>query len=841
MDRLPPVVCAAVTTALVAVPALFAIAQPQTSDHAEASVGSLGILTVGAGGTGFMWEAADAPPRPAESGPVPAGEAVIDLDDGGAADLRLEPGGVPATEQPRPVVLTGVTAYSISPDGSLGTPLMGRPAVTVETRGDGFGERRLAGLGRDDSPHPAFDLDHPIDATWTFDLEEMEIPALDGDGGPDAGSPGADGTGGIVFCAGAESGSVSSGGSEPRGAGMGTVLTFLQEGQGDDEDAPQPSPTATVPTDAPDEPLPTITALSPSGEPRPDLTADPPTHPPEDPEPTATADVPTPTPDEDAPEPSPELAETCDEAGAQPNAAPEHSDDGAWSTRFVSSSPHDALVQDPAAGESVYRVEDGRTESAVTGPGLDLSGAERAVHALGLELVAAPGGATATYRNHTTDGVFAGLGNGKQELRTGEDSSSYRWGPTRDAHATWSFTEAGAYCVAYASDDVFDPVRAADGAAEDDVSGAPDDGSAPETRGVEPDGVLTFLVGDVGPSTVDCSDEAAGEEIDLPDPEGDDGSGEGDSDRDGDRDEDRDDDSGVEDRGDPEDAGGIDASEDSDGDGSPGRGDEDDEDEDEDDATRVVAAPATALTCPVDGEAPRQVRSGEFTMGVAPAALDVTADDGGTALPQGSSVVIGDTSRRSAPAGINGFVDAGGEYLATGSATAPGFHWSAADADEAVDLTVEQVDGPGQVRVFMTESGRGLGDGETGAVEPGGSGGMVFGFDQPGEYTVALTVDDDERMALDFAVGDRFASATPGATVLALFSQCPDASLATELAQPASGSATDEGDGGTDAQTQDRSTTALGQAWWAVGGVGMGLALVLLLAILVVVMRETRR
>lgn len=838
LDRLPPLVCAAVTTALVAVPALFAIAQPQASDHAEASAGYFGTLTVGAGDTGFMWEAADAPPRPAESGPVSAGAAVIDLDDGGAADLRLKPGGVPATEQPRPVVLTGVTAYSINPDGSLGTPLMGRPAVTVETRGgDGFGERRLAGLGRDDSPHPAFDLDHPIDATWTFDLEDTEIPALDGDGGPDAGSPAAEGTGGIVFCAAAESGSVSSGGSEPLGAGMGTVLTFLQEDQGDDEDAPQPSPTATVPTDAPDEPLPTITALSPSEDPRPDLTVDPPTHEPEDPEPTFTADVPTPTPDEDAPGPAPELAETCDEAGAQPEDAPEQSDDGAWSTRFVSSSPHDALVQDPAAGESVYRVEDGRTESAVTGPGLDLSGAERAVHALGLELVAAPDGATATYRNHTTDGVFAGLGNGRQELRTGEDSSSYRWGPARDAHATWSFTEAGEYCVAYASDDVFNPARAADGAAEEDVSGAPDDGSAPKTRGVEPDGVLTFLVGDVDASTVDCSDEAAGEEIELPDPDGDDG-----SDSDGDRDEDGDDDSdrGVENRDDPEDAGGIDGSEDSDGDGIPGRGDEDDED-DADDATRVVAAPATALTCPVDGEAPRQVRSGEFTMAVAPGVLDVTADDGGTALPQGSSVVIGDTSRRSAPAGIDGFVDAGGEYLATGSATAPGFQWSAADADEAVDLTVEQADDPGQVRVFMTESGKGLGDSETGTVEPGGSGGMVFGFDQPGEYTVALTVDDDERTALDFAVGDRFASAKPGATVLALFSQCPDASLATELAQPASGSAADEGDDGTDVQTQDRSATALGQAWWAVGGVGMGLALVLLLAILVVVMRETRR
>lgn len=806
VKRSLPLAGASVATLLVAVPAMFAIAQPSAAGAAgttAAGAAVSGTLTAGAGDSGFTWAAAGG-----DTGEEvrAASGAVIPVEDG-AAGLRIDAGGEPATEQPRPFVLRGLSAHVVGADGNLGREAMGRPSVEVDARTDATGAeapaRRLADLGAVNATSPAFDVDHTIDTTWTFDLDDREVEALrESD------------VVGTVFCAAVESGGVVSDGPLPGSTGMDTVITFFEPVDEGDQ-APEPTFTADVPTTEPGEPAPTFTADVPTVEPEE----------PRDPRPTAT--------------PAPAPQETCAEAfaddeGLQPEplepleaagfADEDADDDAGWSSRFTPGSTQDDIVlEDEVDGQPIYRVDGNSSGEAMTGAGLDLAGAEGGTYALAFDLVAAPDDGAAVYRNHTAHGAFADAGHAQQELREQEeDSVAYRRGPTRDAHATWSFTQEGAYCVAYAVQDR--SVR------------------AHSTAGAAPQGVLTFLVGDVEADAVDCREESADAGIDFPpggegpdeDAGGDDGVDDGsDEEADGEAD------GGLEDRSDEEADGdeGIDGRED--GEGVPGR-EEDDEDDDDEDDTRVIVAPATAQVCPAGGDAPRQVRGGDHTLDVTEAGLTLADDATQLAVAAGSTVVVGDTSRRGAPAGIDGFVGPGGEYLATGSSTAPGFSWSAANAEDAVDLTVEQTEGTGQAHVFMTETGSGMSGGETVTVEPGGSGGMVFGFDQPGEYTVALAAGGGEQVELQFAVGDRFASARPGVTTLALFDQCADASLATDLADPVAASATENGDNSAQAQ-QQRTASGLGPVWWGVGGVGMGLAVTLLVAILVVVLRETRR
>src|SRR5699024_7217319 len=145
-------------------------------------------------------------------------------------------------------------------------------------------------------------------------------------------------------------------------------------------------------------------------------------------------------------------------------------------------------------------------------------------------------------------------------------------------------------------------------------------------------------------------------------------------------------DSGDEDQDDRE-TGGLDG-DDRDGDGPGSRSDEDDDDEeeDDDDDTRVVAAPASAVVCPADEQAPRQLRDGDYALLLTDDGMRMADVATEATVPDGSSAIVGDTARRTAAAGIDDFVVPGGQYLATGSAGAPSFTWTAGGFDEAVDL-----------------------------------------------------------------------------------------------------------------------------------------------------------
>lgn len=332
----------------------------------------------------------------------------------------------------------------------------------------------------------------------------------------------------------------------------------------------------------------------------------------------------------------------------------------------------------------------------------------------------------------------------------------------------------------------------------------------------------------------DDSDDDDGDGDDGDD--GDDGGGSGDGD-------------GSDDGSDDESQGGLDGNEDGDDrddDSSEGglddRADEGDEDEDEDDEdeTRVVAAPASAVVCPADREAPRQVRDGDYALtltGDGMRVADVATD---AAVPDGSSVIVGDTSRRTAAAGIDGFVAPGGQYLATGSAGAPAFTWTAGGFEEAVDLQIEQTSGDGQARVFLGD-GAGLpADGGELTVEPDSSGTLLFGFDQPGEYAVTLSDGGDREVELEFVAGDRYASAQAGTMMNTLVSTCPDVSWATDLlsAQEPEDEQKAQSDG---AQAQQQTGSGLGRGWWGVAAAGMTAVGLLVVAILIVVLRESRR
>ena len=835
-----PLWSAALVAALVAVPGLasLVVAPAGTAQSAAASTGT---LTLGWEDSGFGWAAEDDAAEAASGAAVP-------LDDG-TVGLRVVPQEDGDTEQPYPLALQGITAHPVDERGVIGDAIGLRPGVIVdEVRGDPDATdgdevmpepRRLAVVGLSGSSAAAFDVDHAIDTEWSFVLPTNPADGLPAD---------ADSSGGIAYCVAVATGSVrTADDGTARGAGAQTVLTFRDRDQLQD---PEPDPTEPAPTPTS---LPTVTP-----QPTDDPSADPSPVPPADDEPTSTPTEPVPAPTSTAttgPLPvEPDDAMTCADVDGAGEAAATSVQD----PTFTHGSAQDEIsTQVDEDGEAYFHVPalqpahpadeasegmddaaEAPVASSLTGPGLDLSDSAASSQSLGFRLTAAPQDGAVTYRNHTDGGTFADAGHAQQQMEKDQDVRvEHRWGPTRDAHATWSFSRPGVYCVAWAVDGLRAQAPAA---------------GAPSGRSLRPDDVLRFVVGNADPASVDCTEES--EDAEIPFPSDDDGTGDGDDDgsdggsedgSDGDSEDgsDGDDgsddgDSGDEDQDDRE-TGGLDG-DDRDGDGPGSRSDEDDDDEDDDD-TRVVAAPASAVVCPADEQAPRQLRDGDYALLLTDDGMrmaDVATEAG---VPDGSSVIVGDTARRTAAAGIDDFVAPGGQYLATGSAGAPSFTWTAGGFDEAVDLEVQQTAGDGQVRVFLGEGSGVPGDGGTLTVEPESSGTLLFGFDRPGEYAVTLSDGGDREVELEFVAGDRYASAQAGTMVSTLFSACPDVSWGTDLLSAQAPEADDAGDQADDAQAQQQTSGALGGGWWGVAGAGMGLAGILMVAILIVVLRESRR
>ncbi|SMX73989.1 hypothetical protein BSP109_01057 [Brevibacterium sp. Mu109] len=870
---------AALAAALVAAPALAAIAIPPGG--AAAQTASAGTLTVGWGDTGFGWSDKDDEPHDAAG-------SVLTLDDG-RAGLSVVPHSDGDTEQPYPLSLRGVTAHPVDGQGRIGEtidvdPLLSIDEVPREVEAMDQADRslltprRLADSGLPNSSGSAFDIDHALHTEWSFLIPSDAMSAETAQ---------ADTRGGIAYCVAVETGSVRTAqNGTAEGHGAQSVLTFRDE---DMQLEPMPEPTrpaptpTTLPTGTPspvppaDEETPGLrdgetagglgsttdeepglqepanipSAIPPTVDPGPDptFTANPPTAGPTEPaptepapDPTFTANPPTLEPTEvptDEPTEEPGDATSC----AETDGAGETDDRGVGAPEFVHGSTQDAITtQVDADGEPYFQVPAPQHANPaaevpvaqdLTGPGLDLGVSLISAHSLGFRLTAAPEDGAVTYRNQTEDGAFADRGHAHQRMLLDRDVQvEHRWAPTRDAHASWSFTERGVYCVAYAVDGP--RARALD--------------TAPGTsKGLSPDDVLRFVVGDADPTSVDCARESEDAVISFPaddDGDGDDDGGDGDGP--GDDDGVGDDDGsegglGGDDDDEDGDRGGLDGGDrddDSSEGGMDGRSDDEDDDEDE---TRVVAAPASAAVCPADGQVPRQLRDGDFALALTDDGMRVTDVATDATVPNGSSVVVGDTSRRTGAAGIDGFVAPGAQYLATGSTGAPSFTWSAGGFDEPLDLQIEQTDGDGQVRVFLGEGTGVSADGGRLTVEPESSGTLLFGFDQPGEYAVTLSDGGDREVELEFVAGDRYASAQAGTMMNTLFSTCPDVSWTTDLLTAQQSETAEDSEQSDGAQAQQQTGSGLGRGWWGLAGAGMTLAGLLLVAILVVVMREARR
>ena len=872
---------AALAAALVAAPALAAVTIPPGG--AAAQTATAGTLTVGWGDTGFGWSEKDAAPEAAAG-------SVLSLDEG-----RVRMGVAPQrdgdTEQPYPLSLRGVTAHPVDGNGRIGEAIDIRPALSIDEvprdveameRGDSplLTPRRLADTGLLNSSGSAFDVDHALQTEWSFLIPSDAMSAE---------AAQTDTSGGIAYCVAVDTGGVRTAQDDTaEGGAAQSVLTFRDE---DRQLEPLPEPTkpaptpTTLPTDTPSpvppaedeapglrdgesagglggtteekpglvEPdhIPSAVPPTVGSDPDPTVTANPPTVGPTDPAPTEPAPDPTPPtlePTEvptDEPTEDPAQATSC----AEVDGAGDTDDRGVGAPDFTHGSTQDAITtQLDADGEPYFQVPamqhanpaaEAPVAGDLTGPGLDLGDSLTAAHSLGFRLTAAPEDGAVTYRNQTEDGVFADRGHAQQTMLLDRDVQvEHRWAPTRDAHATWSFTERGVYCVAYA----------VDGPRARAMETSPG-----TTKDLPPDDVLRFVVGDADPTSVDCAGESEDAVIPFPADDdgdgGDDGTGDDGSDDDGSDEDGSGDDDGSEgglggDEDDEDgDRGGLDGG-DRDDDESEGgmdsRSDDEDEDDDEDE-TRVVAAPASAVVCPADGQTPRQLRDGDFALTVTDDGLRVADAASDATVPDGSSVVVGDTSRRTAAAGIEGFVAPGGQYLATGSTGAPGFTWSATGFDEPVDLQVQQTAGDGQVRVFLGEGTGVSADGGTLTVEPESSGTLLFGFDQPGVYAVTLSDGDDREVELEFVAGDRYASAQAGTMMNTLFSACPDVSWATDLLTAQQPETREDAQQSDKAQAQQQTSNGLGRGWWGVAGAGMTLAGLLLVAILVVVLREARR
>lgn len=256
---------------------------------------------------------------------------------------------------------------------------------------------------------------------------------------------------------------------------------------------------------------------------------------------------------------------------------------------------------------------------------------------------------------------------------------------------------------------------------------------------------------------------------------------------------------------------------------------------------RVVQAPAGVGLCPATSSKPQQLRSGAYAVALT-AGVTVTGRGGERDIPQKSTVVVSANSTRTAQAGITDFVDPQGNYWATGASVnnSVGFTWSTEGAKDSVDVTFRQVDGPGTAMLFGPESAAaGLGDGDTGSLEAGKTGDLIFAFNEVGDYTVELE-SSGKTYQMVFAVGDTQDTSRSQVTS-AILANCAGSAVSAELLAanvvappppPDAGS----GSGNTDTQATGR----LGDEWWTISIAGIVLAAILVGFIVVVVVNSRR-
>ncbi len=490
------------------------------------------------------------------------------------------------------------------------------------------------------------------------------------------------------------------------------------------------------------------------------------------------------------------------------------------------------------------------------GPGLDLSGRAEGVWAgIRFELYKAPENGAVTYRNSSLGGPgpedepwFHANGYTERRFTAAHPSGqNYRALPSRDAHASWQFTESGTYCVAAG-------VRAYD---EDDADAGPLE--------VTPE-ILRFTVGDDADTSVDCEDGAP-ETIEIPAP----GDGEGPTDGiapPGDNANGKIPARGMEPPAGPGE-GGIRAR-DGAGDGgmrAPGdRGgpgaSATPSPTPSTPATRIQQAPPLIQQCPVEATGTQQVRSGRIDIRAA------STDDGLTGgftdlrgaeprtLDSAVSVVIPSTSSRSLGFETGELGPAGTTIWSTAlgvGTSVPRIGWDFRELapDEAggtVTLSVGRVEGPGDFAILDGGAGNILADASTPlTAETGQQGTAAFAFNRPGDYTVTFDIaaesEDGESLGetsvkMDFVVADTNSVVGSSPLIRALVTECAGMNLHGQFAGFS--------DSGPNAQTAPEATDpqsedVLGDQWWLVAGIGFGLACLLAIAVLVVLMREGRR
>lgn len=484
-------------------------------------------------------------------------------------------------------------------------------------------------------------------------------------------------------------------------------------------------------------------------------------------------------------------------------------------------------------------------------PGLDLTGqdlggmtdddlpAERWARVV-FRLDAAPDGSTATYRNASSeDGWFYSTDYNERAF-TADDQSApvLRPLPTRDAHAAWSFSESGTYCVAVGVHTTDDPAEI-----------------GTEVR-VEPE-IVEFDVGG-GDEGVDCTalDDPPGDIV-IPPPGDDPGEG-----------------------GPGEDQPGIDPPEDGSGhddrDGMPAPGDRDRRSGGADDrrgsrptptptsttpATRVQQAPPVIRHCPAEVGGAVQVRDGrvDFT-----AAVDDGALTGGFVDHRGRSprnlgtdlgVVVPATATRSVSTEAGALGEATDSVWSTdtGRTGVPHLGWDftaipAEDVGGEITLNVDRVEGPGGFAILDRSSGSLLADtSQPLSATAGERDSGVFAFERPGDYTVTFSMSaaaadgtalEPVTTKINFAVGDENSAVAESPMLRALVNGCGGMHVGTDLM--------DYTDPGSDPQAGPEAVDpqgegVLGDQWWIIAGLAMGLAALLGIAVLVVLMRESRR
>jgi surface-anchored protein len=492
------------------------------------------------------------------------------------------------------------------------------------------------------------------------------------------------------------------------------------------------------------------------------------------------------------------------------------------------------------------------------GPGLDFttfSGEGNDWAGIRFHLFEAPEESALVYRNsnHRPEGMFHDHGYNERVVREGQTSDVYhRATPTRDAHASWGFTKDGVYCLAVAVRTYADNQ---------------------EQRELEVEPIIrTIVVGDDQPiDSVNCGEQDPGDikMPALPAPPENDNSGSGGGD-----------DNGVNGKvptggsGDEQGMNGSGSDSTDDGMNAPGSNPTASEGAvptqaptpsptESTPATRVQQAPPVIRPCPATANSEVQVREGRLNLTAAVQGAGLAAEfvDMRKTPPTGvgtsATVVIPDRATRDLTSSLDSFAEQGTtvwttETLDRGGVPQLGWDLSAlsdAEVSGPVTVSVQRVEGPGHFAILSEEAGllNLLADsGESVDLDAGSQGIGAFAFTQPGNYTVTLDVSATSQsgqqlgpasVKLNFVVGDTNTAASDSPMLRALLGECTGIAAATNVMDYAGEPQPQQA-----APSLDQAQEGiLGDTWWVIAGVTMGVAGLLGLAVLIVLMRESRR